>query len=151
MSDSSAPLLAKAATSVSGSSGKLRTDVEPSLPPGADPDKAVETILALLSEDRYRAAERLAAEAVARFPDHRRVANAWRIFRPRGKAVRRPATEPSRREEMAWLRNPPSSARGKWVALIGSEMIASANTLPELAESVRSRDLPKPALVHRVD
>ncbi len=116
-----------------------------------DPDAVVEDILSLLSEERFQTARLLAAEAVARFPNHRRLANAWKIFQRSGKAVRRPATEPNRRREMAWLRNPPASIRGKWVALVGSEMVAVAGSLPELVKSLRSRSLPKPALVHRVD
>ena len=61
------------------------------------------------------------------------------------------ASEPSREEEFEWLRNPPESVRGKWVALLGNEMIDAAETLVELEGSLCSKDLPKPALVHYID
>ncbi len=122
-----------------------------SLPPAVGPDKAVEIILTLLSGERFRTARRLAAEALSRFPDNRRVANAWRIFESRGKPIRRPASEPDRSAELAWLGNPPASVRGKWVALLGSRMVASADTLPELAAALRSESLPTAALVHRIE
>ncbi len=154
MSDSQtppSPMLAQGAETAAGSPSRLPdTDPEARLSPGVDPDRAVEDILSLLSQERFQTARRRAAEAVARFPAHRRVANVWRIFDHRSEATRRPATEPNRREEMAWLRNPPDSVRGQWVALVGSEMVAKADTLPELAELLGSETLPKPALVHRV-
>ncbi len=155
MSDSdtpSRPILARGAEPAAGGSPRsVPTNREALQALGADPDAVVEDILSLLSEERFQTAQRLASEAAVRFPDHRRVANVRRIFHRSGKAVRRPATEPNRREEMAWLRNPPESVRGKWVALVGSEMVAAADTLPKLAKSLRSKSLAKPALVHRVD
>ncbi len=146
------PMLAQGAETAAGSPSRLPdTDPEAQRPPEVDPDQAVENILSLLSQERFQTARRRAAEAVAQFPDHRRVANVWRIFDNRSKATRRPATEPNRREEMAWLCSPPDSARGQWVALVGSKMVAKAETLPELAELLRSETRPKPVLVHRVD
>ncbi len=63
----------------------------------------------------------------------------------------RPATGQGRTEELEWLRNPPESVRGKWVALVGNEMVAAAEALAEVMESVKSMNLPKIPLVHRVD
>ncbi len=70
----------------------------------------------------------------------------------RSKAVAGPsASEPSRERELKWLRQPPESARGKWVALLGGELIGAPETLVELEESLRSIDLAKPALAHHID
>lgn len=119
--------------------------------PDADPDAIVDQILALLSEDRYPSARRLAAEAVARHPGHARVRNAWAIFDPHGKAtVASEASERNRAEEFEWLRQPPESARGKWVALVGSDMVAAADTLVQLVESLRRQELSKTPLVHYI-
>lgn len=146
-------MLAKEAngSATTPTSGAVRED-EPRLAPGANPDAAVDQVLALLSEERYPAACRLAAAALAKFPSHARVKNAWSIFEREGKATVGPqASEPDREKEREWLRDPPASARGKWVALLGKEMIDAADTLRELEESLSSRELPKPALVHYVD
>ncbi len=97
-------------------------------------------------------ARRVSAEARVRLPGHGRVQGGGSIVDNRGKAIAGPeASEPSRKEEFEWLRHPPESARGKWVALLGSEMIAAAEKLVELEESLRSKQLPKPALVHYID
>ncbi len=146
------PILARGAERVAASTRPLAAAFrEPPVPPGADPDEVVEEILSLLSEERFQTARLLAKEAASRFPGHRRVANACRIFDNRGRAIRRPATEPDRSDEFNWLTNPPDSARGKWVALVGSKMVAAANTLPELVKSLRSKSLSGAPLVHRIE
>ncbi len=63
----------------------------------------------------------------------------------------RPATGQGRAEELEWLRNPPESVRGKWVALVGKEVVATADALAEVMESLKSMTLPKTPLVHRID
>lgn len=119
----------------------------------SDPETVVEEILALLSTERYQSARRLAAAARKRFPEHVRVERAWSIFDNRGKARAVPArSKPrSRKEELRWLRNPPESARGKWVALLGSEVVGLSESLEELTETIKPMDLPHPALVHYIE
>jgi len=105
----------------------------------------------LLDEDRFSTARRMTAEALARFPDNRRVRGAWGIFDNKNKARVSPmGAQPSRREEFAWLRNPPEWAHGKWVALVGSEAVAVAETLAEVLEILNSKTLPRQPLVHRI-
>ena len=153
--DDHPPMLAKQADpdfSTARRSSRYASRGEPTLPPDSDPDATVERILALLSDGLYLPAKRLAAEATTRFPDHERVRWAWDIFDPRGKAaVGEGAPQPSRDEESAWLRDPPEWARGKWVALIGREAVAVAETLAELAASVRAQRLSRRPLVHHID
>lgn len=121
------------------------------LPPSADPDAVVEKILSLLSEERFQSARRLALEAAERFPDHRKLGIARKIFDNRQKAQRLPGNEPDRTEEFAWLNHPPELVRGKWVALVGSEMVEASADLEELVDSILSMNLPKAALVHYVN
>jgi hypothetical protein len=121
------------------------------IPPDAEPEATVERILGLLSKSHYREARDLAAAALARFPDHERVQWAWDIFEIRGKAtVSEEGPEPPRDHEFAWLRDPPDWARGKWVALVGREAVAVGETLAEVSASVRSQNLARRPLVHRV-
>jgi hypothetical protein len=56
-----------------------------------------------------------------------------------------------RNREYEWLRAHGHQYRGRWVALDGDRMIASAPTLRELQEQLRAMALPNPPLLHRVD
>ncbi len=132
------------------SSERPRQREDQRLPPARRPDDMLKRIRAHLVEGRYRTAQRLAGEAVARFPEHpeirtmNRGLNEWKVRT-------RPASGQGRAEELEWLRNPPESARGKWVALVGSRLVAAGEALAEVMESLKSMDLPKTPLVHRVD
>lgn len=125
---------------------------EPGIPLNADPDKVAEQILARLGQGLYLPARDLAREAAARFPSHARLQKLWWSFDNRGKSwVASGGPEPGRAREFEWLRHPPEWARGKWVALVDSEAVAVGDTLREVAESVRSQNLSRRPLVHRVD
>ena len=86
-------------------------------------------------------------------PQHVRVERAWSIFDNRGKARAVPSKleQKSREEELRWLKNPPESARGKCVALLGSEVIGMSESLAKLTEKVNSMNLPHSALVHYIE
>jgi hypothetical protein len=119
--------------------------------PDVDPDSMAEQILGLLTDERFDAARKLAVAAASRFPGHARLQGLRGIFDNRGKAVPRPGHEPGRKEEFQWLRNPPETVRGKWVALVGSEMVGAADTLDKLIETLESKKLTRRPLVHQVD
>lgn len=114
------------------------------------PDAVLEEIRAHLGEGRYRSAQRLAKQAAARFPEQaaiqrmNRGLNEWTVRA-------RPASGQGRSEEFEWLRKPPESARGKWVALVGGKMVAAGESLADVMQLLKSMDLPRTPLVHRVD
>jgi hypothetical protein len=114
------------------------------------PDALLEEIRAHLGEGRYRTAQRLAKSAAARFPDHAGIATLNRGLNER-RVRTRPATGQGRTEELEWLKNPPPSAKGKWVALVGSQVVAAAEALAEVVASLEAMTLAKTPLVHRVD
>ena len=153
-SDPPSPMIAKSGDSAGSasptSSERPRQHDEQRLPPARRPGEQLKRIRAHLVEGRYRTPQRLAGEAAARFPEHpeirtmNRGLNEWKVRT-------RPASGQGRSEEFEWLRNPPESARGKWVALVGSRMVAAGEALAEVMESLKSMDLPKTPLVHRVD
>lgn len=146
----SSPMLARTAESVGGKAAVRAVRQPPPVLP-ADPDAAADAVLALMSEERFQSARRLAAEAVARFPEHPRVRGLWAIFDTHGKAkVGSEGPQPSRAEDFAWLRNPPEWARGKWVALVAGQAVAAADTLAEVAESLRSQSFDRIPLVHHI-
>ena len=150
---SPSPMIARSSepsgSTAPASSEKPRQGEGRLLPSDAQPDAVLEEIRAHLGEGRFRTAQRLAEEALVRFPDHTEIRamnrglNEWTVRT-------RPASGQGRAEEFEWLRNPPESARGKWVALVGSEMVASAETLAEVMKTLKSMNLPKSPLVHRI-
>ncbi len=157
MSDSHShqPMLAQSAGAAAAGArlptAELSSDDESLLPPASDPDRVVDEILSHLSAERFQTARRMAREAVERFPDHVRVQRAWVLFDCHGRArVGSGGPEPSTDEEFAWLEQPPEWARGKWVALVGSEAVASADTLAEVLRVIRSKKFSKRPLVHRI-
>jgi len=123
------------------------------LPSGISSEAAVEKILGLLSTSEYFAARRLAQEAVGRFPEDAQVRKVANFFDRRGKATVRPGgpRQPNREKEFEWLRNPPDESHGKWVALLGGEVLAADENLEEVNRIVRSMNLAHPPLVHRVE
>ena len=85
------------------------------------------------------------------FPEHEGLRSAHRVLNsPTGPAGTAPA-EPVTDQELDWLRDPPESVRGKWVALSGSELVAVAEKLMDLVKVLRLRKLNQRALVHRVE
>lgn len=156
MHDPQHPMIAREPDG-SGSVGAARKSttggVELRLATDISPEAAIEKILALLGGGSYLVARQLAREAIRRFPEHAGVRRIAGVFEPRGKATVRPdgPRQPDRREEFDWLRDPPASARGKWVALVGAEVVAADESLAELERKLRSLELAKRPLVHRVD
>jgi hypothetical protein len=154
MENSHQPILARgAAPGVPTASTERQGPPERTyLKPNADPDAVVDEILVLLGKERFRSARRLAAEALARFPDHARISRAWRIFDNRGKAKISPVGPQGLiHEELEWLKKTPDWVAGKWVALVGSEAVASADGHDELMEALATMDLVKLPLVVRID
>ncbi len=132
-----------------GSLGTARG--EEALPPRtADPEAALAEIRSLLTDD-FLAAQQLALEAAARFPRHAGIQNAKRILNGGTATIAKTGPKPDQHKDVEWLRNPPESVRGKWVALVGGEIVGSADDFAELAESLRSKKLPRTPLVHRID
>ena len=149
-------MLTQAATSVSVGSTSRTARLDGRLLSAEDPEATVERVLALLGEDQYLPARDLAAEALTRFPDHDRVQWAWKIFEKRGRsrlgeAAPEPKTDDEYEWQRRWLRNPPEWARGKWVALMGCQVVASAESLAEVSAQLRAREFAKRPLAVRVD
>ncbi len=91
----------------------------------------LDEIRELLRDGDIYDARRLAAEAARKHPDHpglRRIHELLNV----GRSRRRPATGRSLREELEQLRDPPDELRGKWVAVLGHEIVGIADSLKEL-------------------
>jgi len=149
------PMLARASTPTASAAPSSRSGsasgAAPLLPPDAEPDAVVDEILSLLSGNRFLTARELAVQAAARFPDHARIGRLKYALNDAKSRVGSGGPQPNTTEEFNWLRNPPRWAQGKWVALVGTEVVAAADTLEEVRESLRSRTFAKKPLVHRID
>jgi hypothetical protein len=120
------------------------------MPPDAAPEALLARIRELVTDD-FLGARQLAIEAAARFPRHAGLRAVRRVL-AEGRATVAPGQrDVGRVEEYRWLSDPPDWARGKWVALAGATVVASADTLDEVVKAVQSRRLSPPPLVHRVD
>lgn len=62
-----------------------------------------------------------------------------------------PARDADRSREYRWFRQNWHNYRGQWVALDGDQVLASARTLKELRETLKTLNLARPPLVHRLD
>ncbi len=105
-------------------------------------DRTAEAILdeirTLLSAGNILAAQELTTDAVAKFPGDVELRNAKRVLCDGKSYVVPGKPEPSRRPELEWLRDPPADYRGKWVALVGREVVASGETLKEVLGALPS-------------
>lgn len=145
------PMLARPASATGSlSRAAVRDHRDSRSPPAADPDVILDRIRSLVT-DHFLTAQRLAIEAADRFPDHAGIQNAKRILNDGTASVAAEGPQPSRSEEFEWLRHPPRAVRGKWVALVGNKLVGAAETLAELAESLKSKSFARTPLVHRVD
>ncbi len=125
----------------------------PPPPPAASwhaAEAQLEEIRRLLGDCRYREAQSLARTAAVRYPGHPEVGDMNRALNE-WTATTHPATGVDRSQETEWMRRDmPDSLRGQVVALVGAEVVATADTMTELGRQLRSMALAKRPLVFRV-
>lgn len=119
------------------------------LEPGRPANEVLDTVQDLLAIGRLKTARSLVERALRRFPDQPELGRLSRFLALR-EAKSNPLVEPSTSEEIDWLTDPPENARGRWVALIGRQVVAMADSARELKKTLRSLDLARSPLVHRV-
>jgi len=110
----------------------------------------MEAVRGLLVSEEATEAKRTAARGARLFPEHPGLAQANRVLNP-SQVTSRPATAPDRSREFAWLRRYGREHRGRWVALVGDQLLASGGELEDVLSAVRSRNLRTRPLVHHID
>ncbi len=113
-------------------------------------ERLVERIQSLLNAQQLLGAQRTAAEAVERYPDHPWLQRANRTLNPR-RVSTAPASGSDRKTEFEWLRSHSETYRGQWVALLGTELIAADPDFDVVLSQVQARALDGKPLVHHVD
>jgi hypothetical protein len=92
----------------------------------------------------------VAAEGIARYPTHSDLQRLAQVLAP-PKVVDsslKGYKEPDRSREFAWLREQAHAYRGKWVAVLGDQLVATADTLGDLLQQVQQARLTEHPLVH---
>ncbi len=126
------PMLTKAAV---GTSSVTRSRAAGKAMRVASPEGLLVEIRDLIASGDVRAARRLTAEAAKRYPNDAELVNAHRILNT-GRSYTRTGAGRNTREEFEWLQDPPERYRGKWVALVGRDVVGAAKTLKELLAAI---------------
>ena len=121
-------------------------------PPKPEPDVQpfVMAVRGLIEGERLAAARQMLNAAPAYILSDPLVARLRFVLAP--PVVRRvQKRDVDRSGDYEWLRTHEREYRGRWVALVGGDVVASAGTLHDLQEQLRVMALPSPPLLHRVD
>lgn len=110
----------------------------------------VVALRSLLERDRLGAAREMLNATPSDILSDPLVARLRSILAPPG-VKRVGKRDLDRSSEYQWLRAQGHQYRGRWVALDGDSLIASAGSLRELQAQLRARALARPPLLHRVD
>jgi hypothetical protein len=65
-------------------------------------------------------------------------------------AVRKPITAAPRTKEATWIKNNWDAYKGKWVAILDDQAVASGCTLKEVLADVKNKQLSRSPIVHRI-
>ncbi len=106
----------------------------------------------MIEQDQVKGARRLLEAALRQSPDSPELEH-WRrvLAPPRVVSLWNGPSGRNRTNEMKWLASESEAHRGRWVALDGDRLLASAESLKDLLAEVRAMDpLPDP-LIHRID
>jgi len=119
------------------------------LPAKARPEDVFGLLRQLIETDQVEKARRLATEAAQRFPGSEEIHLAESIL-SEARTTPNPYVQPTATAEIEWLRSPPAGARGKWVALIGNEVVGMADSLEELKRSLETKKLDQYPVVQHI-
>ena len=109
----------------------------------------VPRIRALLETADLRGARRLLAEARESGSPEPELDRLEKLLAP-PRFELRPASDFDRSAEIRWLEENASEFRGQWVALLGSDLLAHAQTFDELMTQLDSIPREARALLHRI-
>lgn len=108
--------------------------------PDLFPEEILDQLREFVEAGELSAARHLTEEASRLFPDHDEIQKARRVLGA-AKATPNPFVQPTTAAEIAWLEDPPAEARGKWVALVGSELVGMAKSLADLMQQLEAKNL----------
>jgi hypothetical protein len=104
----------------------------------------------LLGQGRIDAAREMLRRALERHPRNDALADLYKAITP-GRVIRKHVQYKHRKAEFAWIRANRQKYKGKWVALVDDELIASSDNLQEILQVIQEKNIEKTSLVHRVE
>jgi hypothetical protein len=121
------------------------------LGPGRESSSLADRIRALLNAEEIPAARRLLHSSLLEFPEDPELLRIQKALAP-PRIQRRRVVDFDRSQEVAWLADHRDDPRyqGKWIALLGAEVIAAAESYQELVSTLRAIAPPRTPLVHRL-
>ena len=117
---------------------------------GPRPTLELEYAKHLLGQGRVAMAREILLRALFRYPKDSRLGDLYRTVSP-SRIVPREVTYRDRRLEIAWIKANRSHYRGKWVALLGEQVIGIGDDLKSVLRVVREQQLAEPPLIHHFD
>jgi len=109
-----------------------------------------ERIRELVEADQVKAARDLLAEALER-GDHGEDLSHWqRVLAPAKTLAIGGELDLDRTLDFRWLDENEETYRGRWVALVGGELLTYAETLDEVLAALKGNPRGKRALLHRI-
>jgi len=112
----------------------------------ADPPDAEQQIRSLLEEGQIWEAQELLKSAGDRVPAGSKIREVLSPARVR----KSPVKGVDRSAEFHWLKTKAAEYPGKWVALVGEDLVASSDTLKELLARLSELRLEREPLVHHL-
>lgn len=103
----------------------------------------------LLERDEIVAARNVLDAVPLEISDQSETRRLKRLLAPPRVTVSR-ARDVDRTREFRWLRDHWQDYRGRWVAVDGDTVLASADSLKELREILKALNVTRPPLVHRI-
>lgn len=67
------------------------------------------------------------------------------------KVVTRSVTSPDRKSEATWIKTNRAAYKGKWVAVLGEQVVASGDTFKEVLAAIKQKGLSLMPVIHHVD
>ena len=116
----------------------------------AEAQTIVERIQSMLASQDLLGAQREAARGAKKFPSHPWLDKAGRVLNPT-RVASVPASGPDRTRDFDWLRRNSEKYRGKWVALLAGDLIATADDFDALQRQILAGQFEGKPLVHRID
>ena len=114
-----------------------------------DPTVIAMEVRQLLGEGQLQAARKLIAEALRTHPTHAELLKLQQVVAP-GRVVRQSRCYPNRTAELDWIARHRSQYQGKWVALVGKEVVAIEDDVKELLNKIQQQHFTKTPLVHHL-
>lgn len=104
----------------------------------------------LLGQGHVVTAREMLQHALRQYPTDERLLNLYQAVSP-GNVVRRDMRYSNRTSEMAWIQANCSHYHGKWIALLGEEVIAVGDNLKAVLRIMQEQQLKDTPLIHHLD